>query len=150
MGFQFGRVLLGYGLIGVIMAPNEKNIQDISLVITGSHDEEIKMAAAHKLSESDGVDIGLDDPRVVVFCERVKDRARLIVNEIFRMAGEEDKRQESENRAKRMAALSSRHAAGTTAEIAALLGVSKAAVRKFKAEGMLDGMLAAHALEKQT
>lgn len=109
----------------------------------GSLDENFRDVAVHMLS------CDREDPRVEHFVNRIHHEARIFLAELRAIVREGITAKQESDRKERMAMLSKTHAAGTTAEIAAMLNISKAQVRKFKADGTLDGMIAAYHLTKE-
>lgn len=136
-------VLVGMSIIGQSFS----DIQAMTSVITGVHDEKIKLALHYKFFGALPVKTDdLDHQQIVSALEKLKNMHRHTIQGIFKQAEAEDKQATEAERAARMKALNTPHAMGTTAEIAAKFGLSKAEIRRRKADGTLDQLVHGNAI----
>ena len=115
----------------------------LAAILAGVHDEALLCAAFFKFhgkyveSEED-----LKDPTSVFGVSHLKMRIRREIQFAIDDAEAREKETQVAARLEKMRERNSPSALGTTAEVAKKYGLSKAAVRKMRAEGTLDQLLA--------
>lgn len=123
-----GKILAGYAVFGVVMGM-ERSIGDkeyatiASEVLLGKYDEHLLLSFRHS---------GFEDPELAL--RELKADVRGLIQEAFDRLNEHAAQ-------RRMVEINQPHAAGTTAELAEKLGVSKSEVRRMRAAGTLDQAL---------
>lgn len=137
--------LSGLSLLGGAFA-NEPAA--LASIMSGERDQELLCAIAGRMYFPISAE-DLQRPEVVTRFNLLKANLKLRVSLIGRKAVEAAERQSAQEAAERQRQLHSQNAAGTTEQIAELLGVSKSAVRRMRADGTLDDQIKAAMMEKE-
>jgi hypothetical protein len=120
-----------------LMVISTTDFEIIPFILTGRYDECLKCALFSVNYRRAPANVEeLESAAVLMGLERIKDRFRKLVQEIFDLAAEQD-RQEL------MASLrktNQPHEMGTVAEIAAKYNISKSEVRRMKQAGTLESL----------
>lgn len=131
--------LTGMGILGRMFG----NAEILAAILAGVHDEALTCAAFFKFygryveGEED-----LKDQRAVVGVSHLKMRIRAALQQAIDDGIAQENAALERVRLEKLRERNSPSALGTTAEVAAKYGLSKAAVRKMRAEGTLDQLLA--------
>lgn len=133
----------GMCLIGSFVSEPEKNISAMPFLLAGDMDDQIYRG--FYLSEYGTKPYQPNDPKINNHVERLKSLVRGFIQGVFdavERQGQLDRMAKMDNILKELAQSSKPHVMGTVAEIAAKYGISKSEVRRRKAEGTLDELLA--------
>lgn len=129
----------------------------LTFVSMGEYADEIKEAVRYKKHNIDAMQFDTDEDFNAAVDREYEFIRDLAKRKISRLVSEQVHREHKANvlkqhadRVARMRALSAQNPAGTTAELTALLGVSKASIRKARADGTLDGLIAMAKAEKES
>lgn len=141
---DFVDISTGLLLIAEIISPvTDDSFKVIAEFANGMHRDKVKTALTYKIIADQDAEVDLEyvSTAVEAILENLVMRAKYASNAVLEQKLRIEKNQREKERLERNKELFSQHAAGTTAEIASFLGVSKAKVRRFKADGVLDSMI---------
>lgn len=131
--------LTGFSVFGDALSLNQGSI---AAVLSGQFDHELKCALHLRSSPKNPTsETELEHPEILAALERLKDVLREPIRRAFELEAERQKADAESARLARFRAANQPHQKGTVSEIAALLGISKAEVRRKKTDGTLDALL---------
>lgn len=146
---KFISAAIGLNLVKLLFTPGiEDNLKKITEIVTGEYTEAIKDYLREYEMLRTGEDTA-DEDIVDRQYYRLVRHAQLLLDEHQATKKQSDRFAKHTERIMRMRALSATHPAGTTQEIALLLGVSKSKVRQLKTTGELDTMIELARLGKE-
>lgn len=135
------KVLFGLKLIQDIFGElTIDSVRRVSEIAAGVHEDAIKAALTYRIALVDTE--GDNDLFISQQYVKLVNRCKYICQEIINEANVLTRINKDSERLERMSALSRKHSQGTTAELAEMLGMSKSKVRKLKADGQLDSVIA--------